>query len=316
MSFSLCGNVGANTGVIKCDRRRGIPKKIIVGSKEFDSSDYASSSAFDAALLASFKLATGDPDKLYPFPEITGVTDKADANKEGNLGAFGPKVILIEGKPAYEFDVIAGTSLEKFLRRFNGQQVPAFISDDANAFWGQLDSDAKFKGYNALVFVSPHKFGDGANGMTTKVALSFVSAGEVYDSAAFMEIGLSIADMQGLLDVTLAEYAAHASNVHKIKGFVPTASPGISLNLADSFTTELAVGGLWTAFTGTTFATALTITSVAYNSGNKGWDITFDSTAYTALSTGAKIKINFADPATLDAADVIGIEGIAVIVTK
>jgi hypothetical protein len=85
MSFSLCGNVGANTGAIKCDRRRGIPKKIIIGSAEFDSNDYASSSAFDAAFLAAFKLATGDPDKLYPFPEIVGVADKADANKEATL---------------------------------------------------------------------------------------------------------------------------------------------------------------------------------------------------------------------------------------
>jgi hypothetical protein len=58
------------------------------------------------------------------------------------------------------------------------------------------------------------------------------------------------------------------------------------------------------------------MTSMAVNSGNKGWDITFDSTAYTALSTGAKIKINLADPTTLDAADVTGIEGVAVIATK
>lgn len=316
MSFSLCGNVGANTGVIKCDRRRGIPKKVIVGSKEFAPGDYASQSTFDGEFLAAFSLATGDPDKLYPFPEITGVTDKADANKESTLGAFGPKVVLIEGKPAYEFDVIAGTTLEKQLRKFNGQQVPVFIVDDANVIWGKLDSNGNFLATDVLIFTTPHKFGDGANGQTTKVSISFVSAGDVYDSGAFIETNLSMADMAGLLDVTLAEYAAHAVNVHKIKGYIPTSSPGTSLNLYDNYADELASAALWTAFTGATFITALAITSVAKNTANKGWDITFDSTAYTALSTGAKILIGLADPATLVAADVTGVEGIPVIAVK
>jgi hypothetical protein len=316
MSFSLCGSVGANTGAIKCDRRRGIPKKIIIGSAEFDSDDYASASTFDAAFLASFELATGDASKLYPFPEITGVADKADANKESTLGAFGPKVVLIEGKPAYEFDVIAGTTLEKFLRRFNGQQVPVFIVDDANAIWGKLDSNDVFVGCDALIFTAPHKYGDGSNGQTTKVSISFVSAGDVYDSAAFIETGLSISDMVGLLDVTLYEYTAHASNVHKMKGKIETSSPGTVLDLYDSFADELAAAGVWVAHTGATYGTALAITSVAKNTSNKGWDITFDSTAYTALATSTKIKIDLADPATLSAADVTGIEGVAVIAVK
>jgi len=316
MSFSLCGSVGANTGVIKCDRRRSIPKKVIIGSASFDSNDYASASTFDAAFAAAFILATGNAGKLFPFPEITGVTDKTEASKESTLGAFGPKVTLVEGKPAYEFDVVAGTTLEKFLRRFNGQQVPAFIVDDSNAIWGKLDANDNFVGCDVLVYVTPHKFGDGANGQTTKVSISFVSAGDVYDSAAFIETGLSISDMEGLLDVTLAEYAAHASNVHKIKGFVETSSPGVVINLADSFTTELASASAWTAKTGANYSTPLTITSVAYNIGNKGWDITFDSTEYTALSSGAKIKINLADPTTLDGLDVTGVEGVAVIATK
>jgi hypothetical protein len=316
MSFSLCGSVGANTGVIKCDRRRGIPKKIIIGSAVFDSTDYASASAFDAAFIADFKLATGNASKLYPFPEITGASDKTEANKESTLGAFGPKVTLIEGRPAYEFDVIAGSTLEKSLRKFNGQQVPVFIVDNSNAIWGKLDENKDFVGTDCLIFTTPHKFGDGANGQTTKVSISFVSASDFSDSAAFIETALSISDMVGLLDVTLAEYAAHAFNVHKMKGFIPTSSPGVSLNLYDNYADELASAALWTAFTGATFATPLTITSIAKNVSNKGWDITFDSTAYTALSAGAKIKINLATPDVLDAADVTGIEGIAFIATK
>lgn len=318
MSYSLCGSVGANTGAIKCDRRRGIPKKVIIGSKEFNSADYASASTFDAAFLACFLLATGDADKLYPFPEITGVSDKSEANKESTLGAFGPKITLIEGKPAYEFDVIAGVTLEKFMRKFNGQSVPVFIVDDANAVWGKKSANGNFLGTEALIHVSSHKFGDGSNGQTTKVSLSFVSAGDIYDSAAFIESGSSLSDMVGLLDITLAEYASHASNVYKLKGYIETSNPGVTLNLydQDGVPDALAAAGAWTANTGATYATPLTITSVAKNVGNKGWDITFDSTQHTALAALAKIKVNLADPTTLDGLGVSGVEGVAVICTK
>lgn len=317
MSFSLCGSVGQNTGAVKCDRRRGIPKKIIIGSKEFDSDDYASQSAFDAALTAAFILATGNADKLYPFPEITGVTDQTEAAKEGTLGAFGPKIRLVEGRPAYEFDVIAGTALETALRKFNGQQVPCYIVDDSGAVWGKyVTSSGKMVGTDVLIFVTPHKFGDGANGQTTKVSISFISASDVYDSACFVETGVTLSDMVGLIDVTLSEYAAHASNVHKVKGEIKTANPGVALSLYDSYADELADATLWTAKTGATYGTTLAITSIAKNTSNKGWDITFDSTAYTALASGAKIKLNLVDPTSLAAEDVTGVEGIALIMTK
>jgi hypothetical protein len=159
-------------------------------------------------------------------------------------------------------------------------------------------------------------FGESLIAVQSFLALSFVSAGDVYDSGAFIETNLSLSDMKGLLDVTLAEYASHASNVYKIKGFIPSSSPNTSLNLYDSFADLLAVAGMWDAKSGTTFTTNLPITSVAKNVSNKGWDITLDSTAFGLLGSGAKIKINVADPTTLDGGDVTGVEGIPVIVTK
>src|SRR6059058_1145465 len=135
MSFSICSTSGANTGAISCDRRRGIPVKVIIGGKSFTSSEYATQSAFDIALLAAFKQAAGASSKLFPFPEITGVSDKTEANKESTLGAYGPKVTLIEGRPSYEVDIIAGVQQEKALRKFNGQQVPVFIYDNSGAIW-------------------------------------------------------------------------------------------------------------------------------------------------------------------------------------
>jgi hypothetical protein len=73
---------------------------------------------------------------------------------------------------------------------------------------------------------------------------------------------------------------------------------------------------LWSAKTGATFTTPLTITSVTYDSTNKRLVFTFDSTAYTALSAAAKIKLIPADVPTLDAADVTYVEPAFVILTK
>jgi hypothetical protein len=316
MSFSICGSGGANTGAFQCDRRRSIPKKIIIGGKQFTSGEYGTQSAFDAALIAAFKLATGSSIKLYPFPEITGVSDKTEANKEATLGAFGPKVSLVEGKPAYEFDVIAGSALEKQLRKFNGQQVPVFIVDDSNAVWGKLDSTSKFVGTDVLIFTTPHKFGDGSNGQTTKVSISFVSSADVYDSAAFVVSALSISSMVGLNDGIISEYAAHASNVYKMKVKIATSQAGQYVDVYDYFATELAASAQWVAYTGATLSTPLTITSIAGNAANKGWDITFDTTLYTALAAGAQIKIGLASPAVLDAAGITGLEGVAIITVK
>lgn len=314
MSFSICGVGGANTGAIKCDRRRSIPKKIIIGGAEYQAADYASQSVFDAAFLADFKLAAGSSTKLFPFPEITGVTDKTEASKESTLGAFGPKVTLIEGRYAVEFDVIAGVTLEKQLRKFNGQQMPVFILDDSNALWGKIDSNGVFSGCDALIFTTPHKFGDGANGQTTKVSISFVSAADTYDSAAFVETGLSGSDMVGLLDAEVSKIS-NASNIYEMGIEIETAGAGVSLNVYDNFSTELANASLWKA---TVVATGVdhTITSVAANATTKGWTVTLDSTQYTALAAGAKVQIELVDPAALDAADVVGIESVATIVTK
>lgn len=316
MPFSLCGSVGANTGAIKCDRRRGIPKKVIVGGAEFDSNDYATQSAFDTAFLAAFKLATGSAEKLFPFPEITGVSDGTEANKEATLGAFGPKVVLIEGKPSYTFDVLAGTTLEKALRKFNGQQVPVFILDDSNAVWGKLSSAGVFSGTDVLIFTSPHKFGDGSNGQTTKVTISFVSASDLYDSAAFVESALSASDMIGQVDFVLSEYASHASNVFKLQAKAATSDPGNSINLYDYYADEIAATAAWSVKTGAGYTTSVTLTSVAKNSANKGWDITLDNTEFGALSSGAKLKFSLVSPASLEAIDVFEVESIAVIATK
>jgi hypothetical protein len=92
-------------------------------------------------------------------------------------------------------------------------------------------------------------------------------------------------------------------------------------NLIGDYNTYDEVGALiaaltFTAGTGTNYGTSLAITSVAVDATLKCLTVTFDSTAFGLLSSGAAIKLMPPTPATLDAADVTETELVSVILTK
>lgn len=314
-NFSICGLVGANTGAIDCDVTRGNPTQIIAGSASFAAADYADSDTLKAAFLTKIKQAKTASDKLFPFPVIQGVSDKTEAAKYGSLG-YGLQVKLLRSKPGYEFDVLAGSSLEKQLVKFDGKVVPLFIFDDQSNIWGILDENDNFQGAEYLVGVEPRGFGDAQNPKTTKISISVVDSKDFTENSKFASVSFSTNDLQGLVDVELYETAAHASNVWKIGARIATDDLISTIDVHDSYATELASSSLWEAFTGATYATSLALTSVANDTTNGGWTVTFDSTAYGLLSSGDKIKLRLKDPATLDAADVTGIESGFIILTK
>lgn len=315
--ISLCGSSGANTGPMDCDVRRARVVEMIVGSASFDSDDYASSAVFKTAFLDRINKAAGTSDKLFPFPEVQNTTNNTEANVVGTTGT-GFQFILREGKPGYTFGVIVGSNQEKQLRKFNGLKIPVFFFDSNGNVWGKLNAAGDFVGIKALIFVGGKPFSDGNSVDTeyTNVTVSIESAADFFDFAAFVNTDFNISDLEGLLDVELSLFNL-ASNVAKIKGVVKNSQLGADQNIADTYGTELASASLWEAGTGTNFATPLTLTSVAYSdTTNKVFSITYDTTLYAALASGTEIRTRMKSPATLKAADVIGIESIAVIVTK
>lgn len=315
--ISLCGNVGTNTGPIACDIKRGVPKVIMLGGASFDDNDYSSNTAFQAALLSAINLATGDPGKLFPFPEIQNVTNNTEANTTGTTG-LGFQLILREGKPAYTFGVIVGSNLEKRLRAFNNQIVPVFVFDNNGNVWGKLDADGNFVGTQALIFVAGKPYSDGNSVDTeyTNVSVSFLSATEFHDDAAFVNTTFNISNLEGLLDATLYELGPNNDNVHKIGVKVINTQLGADVNLYDKYSTELATASLWEAHHGTTFSTPITITSVAGDAGNKVFTFTYDSTMYNGLADGVIIRTRLKPPPVLLAAGVRGIEGIPIMIKK
>lgn len=314
MAFSICGQVGANTGGIDCDVTKGLPVQLVVGSASFASADYVDTATFEAAFLANLILASGSAEKLFPFPVIQGNTAATTAAKTATLG-YGLEIKLLASKQGYEFDVLAGSTLEKKLLAFDGQQVPVFILDKAKNMWGIL-SGTSFVAPKYIMSVEPKDFEDGNAVKTTKVKISIVDGADFSSNAAYMPTTFTPSDLEGLNDAIVFQTAANTTNVYKIGLKIPTASLTTSINVHDSYAAELASASLWSAKTGATFATTLTITSVVTDTVNGGWTITFDSAAYTALSSGAKIKLTLVSPTALAAADVLGIEATPLVITK
>ena len=314
---SLCGTTGGrNTGKINCDVRRGVPKILLIGGGTFEPADYATAEAYEAAVLEKINLPNGDPQKLYPFPEVQNVTNNTEANTTGTTG-LGFQMILREGKPAYQLGVIIGSSLEKALRTFNNQILPVYVFDSNRNNWGKVNNSGIQSGVDHLMFTQGKPYSDGSSVDTeyTNIVISALSASDMYDDGAFVSTSFSLTDLEGLLDVEL-RYLSNVTNVFQIDGVVPTTKLNDTRHIYDTYPTQLADEALWEAFTGTTFSTPLAITSVAGNAATHGYTVTLDTTAYAALPAASKILLRLVTPALLAAADAPGIEGISVILTK
>jgi hypothetical protein len=316
MPANLCSQVGANTGEVLCDKSRSITKKLFIFNGSVLAAGYVDSDTFLAGLATKSRLSKFATEKIFPLPEVQEIADTSEANTEGTMG-LGFKTVLREGKPSYSYKFFAGASLLKQLRKFNNSTVRVMEYDTNGNMWFTT-SGSTILGYRAKLFFTGGKAATGAaveEGVVT-LTLSILDTTEYLDNAKFMPIEGNINDIEGLLDVDLSEPTAHVSNAHKIKVQADTSQANLKIDFYDDYSTLLASASLWEAFTGATFSTPLTITSVAADAANKAFTVTFDNTAYTALSAGAKIKLNLKAPDVLAAADVTGIEGIAVTLTK
>lgn len=314
--LSICSTVGANTGGIDCDRKRGQPVRAFIGSKQFTAAEYASEETFLAALQEAINLPAGSPNKLFPIGDFQGNTNNTEQNTTGTLG-YGLNIVLREGRPAYELQLLAGQTQFAKIRAFNGSTLPVFMLDNNGAIWGTKLSNGNFKGEDAQIFISGNGFEDGntVELKTATVTFSYTSAQDFYQNAGYMQVTFASADVQGLVDVSLASVGVVGATT-KFSVIAKTAQLNGGVNIYDTYKTPLAAMANWKAFTGTNFATTVDITGVVANDSDKTWSVTFDATDYAAITTGQQIKVMLADPATLNAANVPGIESIPVIIVK
>ncbi len=210
--------------------------------------------------------------------------------------------------------MVIGQKLFQNLRKFNRAIVPVFTDDDSNNLWGTGNADLSFSGEMAQIFVSGNGFGDGTKAMVADISVAYISAGDFNDSSKYMPLNFNVNEAKGLKDVVLSEYTVSATNVRQIAAYTPTAKLGVSLNQELDFGVKMANAARWVLKNSA--GATVTITSVVDVPG-LGWTVTIDSTAYTALASGAQLFLSWIDPTTLDAADVTGVENVdPLILTK
>jgi hypothetical protein len=313
MSLSLCSSSVANTGEIACDKSRGVLKKIFIFNGSIASSDYTDEDELFAKLVTNSKLTKSDGNKLFVINEAQNVEDTSEANTEGSLN-LGFKTVIREGRPSYKVKIFAGGDLLKRLRTFNNQTVRILEWDANSTLWG-TKSGTNFKGFQAKLHFTGNKLATGQNveeGIV-EFTISILSVSEYFDNAYWAALTGNIEDIVPLIDVTMA-YVSNSSNVHQISMKVAGSNLISGYNIYADYMDQIDAL-TFTALSGAgTPATALAITSIVKNATLKTLAVTYDNTAY-GTATG-NIKLVPPTPATLDAADITGIEILPVTYAK
>ncbi len=248
MAINLCNKIGGNTEPIKCDPKRGRIIRMAYGGKVFSPEEYATPELFRAAFKAAMLLPNGDQSKLYPLPEPVGADDKTTAPKTGTLGSYGPEVVVLSGRPSYEFELAIGVQLEKTLSALNGETVPIFAWDDKKNMWGADDGDEGFIGPDCIINVIPKPYEDGKDPRTTKFQISMLSASQFNEDGLYVPAkNLKGSDFKGLTDVGLHIIAAQeASQQFKIQAYIPIAQAGGKLDIFPDYgSSALNTVGAW-----------------------------------------------------------------------
>lgn len=314
MALSLCSSSVDNLGELQCDKSRGVGKKLFICNGSIAAADYANEETLFNKLVTNSKLSKSASNKVFVVNEMQDIADASEANTEGTLG-LGFKAVLREGKPSYTIKIFAGADLLKRLRTFNNQTVRVFEFDANGTIWG-TKSGTSFVGFQCKFFFVGNKLATGTNveeGIVT-ITLSILSTSEYFDNPYWASLaGYNIEDVKPLIDVNMA-LLSNVTNVHKITMKIPGSNLISDFNIGDDYGTTIAT--LDADFSAASSEDgALAITSITYDSTLKALTVTYDNTAYTAITAGT-ITLTPPTPAQLDAADVVGIELLPVTYTK
>lgn len=311
--LDLCSLLQPNAGAPECDKSRGIPRYLVIGNAAFLAANVASSATFKAAFKSACLKGRDESGKLIVLPIVMNVENQTEGNQEGTLNQ-GFKEVLREGAPAFLFGVRISNKHAQNLRALNKQEVKVFTVDDARLMWGTLTGTPSFEGEKAILFVGGDNFTDGQSSKMIAIGVSFTDVEGFKGSSVYQPIDFNVSDFGRLKDVYITEAAASAANVFKLTGKIKTGQFNKTLDVYADYAATMAAVNKWKAKNVATGA-AFTITSVAVNAAGY-WTVTLDTTAWTALTAGDQVEINFETPSVLDAAGVTGIEGVSLIVTK
>ncbi|MBO9151925.1 hypothetical protein ACFOTA_06890 [Chitinophaga sp. GCM10012297] len=256
--------------------------------------------------------------RIFPFHGWEGVTPNTHDPTFAAMPS-GRQVFVKEGDidVTYQF-LDVGLCLSNRMRSFNNDfSYGLFRYDEEFKLQGttKLDADGN-PGLAPIPLKVNYTYPVGENDFTNpsiyRSRYSF-APNYVNENVGFVQADSWIKDIKGLVDIGLTISGTPTGGVYQV---LPLAGCS-QTNLFDQYSAALAVAGLWKMYNVAT-GNEIDIDSVAANAGLKAITVTADTADpdYTAATATGKVRIELADAAALDAADITGYEGIPLTVVR
>lgn len=301
LNIPNCGQQGTgNTGIDVCKTiRKSFGGSILADpSFKLTPANMADVDTCIAALEAAALAARGS--RIYPIYEVSNAEPRNTEATRASIGNINTGTVKTnDAIPGFDLQHYNGENYHLKLGRLEGQTLDSFLWDKDFTLYGYYDSDGNLHPYELSEFYTDIPlFGTGSETAKYPFGMTLKSAQQYKNQVGYVKLDSRLAAIVGLLDVNLSVFN-HTTNVVKIGATIE----GAGSNFIELFNGELDASAAWSVTNQATGA-AFTVTSYAYDSTNKVITITLDSTAYTALSSGAKIDINLVGAAALDALNV------------
>src|SRR5574341_871622 len=228
MGINVCSTLGGNTGKPPCDVRMARPQYIMpTRGKVFAVADLADSATFKAALKAAMLKTRTDSDKVFCFPLMRVVDDNTgDPNTQAL--ADGYEEVINEVLPKYTLQSTAGVCVVQAMCEFNGWTDGVFVVDVNKILWYVTTSSSGAQAFSVgTLYTDPPRFGNSSNIQTSKTKLTFGTIEEFKSNIGAIKLDFDPSKLVNLVDVTLVEKAAQATNVFTLGGIVECAGTDI-----------------------------------------------------------------------------------------
>lgn len=299
-----------NVGIPPCDLAKKKLKGVIFADRgvTFSGADLASKAAFIAAVKTKTTAARGG--RVYPLWDINNFTDNTGDPSTGGIGNLTTATIVVsDAVPTFRFGYNGTEARHRRMAAMMGATLDVFFVDEGYAVYGTDNGSGGFKGFSVLqAYTDTSKFivADAVDQYSFRITLGSIN--EYRDQSIYVKADNGLLAAYGLIDVELQKLS-NASNVYKIQ---PIADGGTNL--------EPLHGAALAALTFTALnlqtGAAFVVTSVADDTALDAFTVTFDSTAYTALSTNDKVQLSGPTSAAMAAAGVKPFEMLPLIIIK
>lgn len=291
----LCATNYGNTGVGTCflEPDKFIGAIQVTGDFKIAQSDVATLSAFFAT-----KIHAAIGTRIFPGPKLINLTDNTE-DSTINTTDYGTKIFVKDGFYDWTFRYQkGGVQLHQELAKNAGANKYFLFFDKNNVLYGYT-SGGFLKGFPIEQYlIPPWRLNTGSEAALYNQRFIIDPIYLNQGNLGFLQVDFNLIDLVGLQDVelTIIDQAANVATVQ-------VRSKISDVNLYETFKTSLLQTAAWRAFKSDLSASS--VTNVADNSADEGFDVTVNPIDYAAEFDGAEMLIKLAIPSVLKASPIL-----------